>query len=55
MVEIGGELRVRGKNSENKLWRVGIEKPNFDGSRSLQAVVSLENMSHGNFWKLPKI
>lgn len=54
MVEIGGELRVRGKNSENKLWRVGIEKPNFDGSRSLQAVVSLENMSmatSGNYRK----
>ena len=27
LVEIGGELSSFGKNHENKLWRVGIEKP----------------------------
>lgn len=54
MVEIGGELRVRGKNQKNKLWRIGIEQPNFDGSRSLQAIVSLNNKSmatSGNYRK----
>lgn len=54
MVEIGGELRVRGKNSNDAFWRVGIEQPNFDGSRSLQAIVSLNNKSmatSGNYRK----
>jgi thiamine biosynthesis lipoprotein len=27
MVEIGGEIRVRGKNSENQPWQIAIEKP----------------------------
>lgn len=27
MVEIGGEVRVRGRNGEAKPWRIGVEKP----------------------------
>lgn len=27
MVEIGGEVRVKGKNSENQPWQIAIEKP----------------------------
>ena len=30
MVEIGGEVRVRGFNPRGELWRVGINKPNDD-------------------------
>ena len=30
MVEIGGEVRVRGVNLEGNLWRIGIEKPLTD-------------------------
>jgi thiamine biosynthesis lipoprotein len=30
LVEIGGELRVKGKNPEEKSWRIGITKPEFD-------------------------
>ena len=30
MVEIGGEVRVRGKNPQGELWHIGINKPNED-------------------------
>ena len=29
MVEIGGEIRAKGKNAENKAWQIAIEKPNY--------------------------
>lgn len=54
MVEIGGEIRVRGKNASGNLWGIGVEKPNFDGTRSLQEVILLENQSiatSGNYRK----
>lgn len=54
LVEIGGEVRVRGKNKEGKFWRIGIEKPNFDGTRSIQKIISLNNESmatSGNYRK----
>jgi thiamine biosynthesis lipoprotein len=54
MVEIGGEVRVRGKNGKNNFWRIGIEEPNFNGTRSLQQVVQLKNESmatSGNYRK----
>ncbi len=41
LVEIGGEIRARGA----KKWRVAIEHPNFDGSQSFQATVTLQNES----------
>ena len=44
LVEIGGEIRSRGLNkNKNTLWTMGIENPNFDGSRSLKKVVQLKN------------
>jgi len=54
LVEIGGEIRARGKNPNNKFWSVGIEEPNFDGTRSLQKVITLNNQSiatSGNYRK----
>ena len=54
MVEIGGEVRVRGANSEGNLWRIGIEKPLTDGTRDLETAVSLHNQSmatSGNYRK----
>ncbi len=45
MVEIGGEVRARGKNKSGKYWRIGIENPNFDGSRSYNKIISLKNES----------
>ena len=54
LVEIGGEIRAKGKNDKNELWKIGIEKPNFDGTRSLQKIVSLKNhamATSGNYRK----
>ncbi|MBT3602423.1 MAG: FAD:protein FMN transferase [Candidatus Latescibacteria bacterium] len=40
-VEIGGEVRVRGRNRDGKLWRVGIATPTAQGG--LQKVVEIED------------
>ncbi|MCF6349709.1 MAG: FAD:protein FMN transferase [Flavobacteriaceae bacterium] len=45
MIELGGELRVRGKNPKNLDWKIQIESPNFDGSRSSQKIITLHNES----------
>ncbi|MCD8449769.1 FAD:protein FMN transferase [Tenacibaculum dicentrarchi] len=53
LIEIGGEIRARGKKKD-KLWKVAIEKPNIDGTRSLQKIISLDNESmatSGNYRK----
>ncbi|CAM1356103.1 FAD:protein FMN transferase [Tenacibaculum halocynthiae] len=53
LVEIGGEIRARGKK-EGKLWKVAIEKPNVDGIRSLQKIIELDDESmatSGNYRK----
>lgn len=45
-VEIGGEIRVRGKNSEGGSWRIGIDKPIENStaeSREIQLIVGLDN------------
>ena len=45
MVDIGGEIRVRGISSKKRAWRIGIDKPVDDVSastRELQAVVAIE-------------
>lgn len=53
IVEIGGEIRARG-TKHGKLWKVAIEKPNIDGTRSIQKVIELDNESmatSGNYRK----
>lgn len=45
MVEIGGEIRTKGVNKSNKAWQIAIEKPEFDGARSVQLIVGLNNMA----------
>jgi thiamine biosynthesis lipoprotein len=42
MVEIGGEVNCKGKNSKNKLWKIGVETPN-EMVRSLYASIEIEN------------
>ena len=42
MVEIGGEIKTKGTNPYNKIWRIGIEKP-LDDQRSVQTVIILNN------------
>jgi len=40
MVEVGGEVRTKGRNADRKVWRIGIERPE-DGGRSVYTVVPL--------------
>lgn len=55
MVEIGGEVKVKGKNDKNSLWRIGIDKPvENETERTLEAVVNLNNQAlatSGNYRK----
>ena len=46
MVEIGGEMRLSGKNREMKDWSIGVQNPHKDGTHTesnLQMVVSISN------------
>ena len=48
MVEIGGEVRVgaaRTTEQATRPWRIAIETPHYDGTRSIERVLELENMS----------
>lgn len=54
LVEIGGEIRARGVNEKDNLWRIAIENPNYDGSRSFATTIQLHNESiatSGNYRK----
>lgn len=57
MVEIGGEVRVRGFNEVNEYWNIGIDKPienSTEFNRELQTVFKLKNKSaatSGNYRK----
>ncbi len=54
LIEIGGEIRARGVNDEGNLWRVAIENPNEDGTRSYAQAISLNDESiatSGNYRK----
>jgi FAD:protein FMN transferase len=56
LVEIGGEVRAKGKKAGN-LWRIGIDKPednNMTPGQSLQAIIRLSDKSistSGNYRK----
>ncbi len=48
MVEIGGEVRTRGKNDKSGLWRIGINEPTDDMTASndnLQNIIEISDMS----------
>lgn len=54
LVEIGGEIRARGVNASRNSWKIAIEKPNFDNSRSFQNFIVLSDESiatSGNYRK----
>ncbi|MDF1516395.1 MAG: FAD:protein FMN transferase [Lutibacter sp.] len=54
MVEIGGEIRARGKNEKGTPWKIAIENPNTDGSRSFATIIELKDESiatSGNYRK----
>ncbi|MCU4175716.1 FAD:protein FMN transferase [Carboxylicivirga sp. N1Y90] len=48
MVEIGGEMRVEGKNTKGTFWKVGIDKPIDDPEvlqRDLQEIISVSDIA----------
>ncbi|WP_424963203.1 FAD:protein FMN transferase [Ekhidna sp.] len=46
MVEIGGEVRCRGRNDQDKPWALGIEDPTVQSNeQKLMAIVRLKNLS----------
>lgn len=48
MVEIGGEVRVRGYNPRGELWRIGINKPDDNpqqANNDIEQVVQASNLS----------
>lgn len=57
LVEIGGEVKTKGVNPDQKDWRIGIDKPvdnNFIPGADLQAIIKLNNKSlatSGNYRK----
>jgi len=45
MVEIGGEIRVKGKSSKDREWKIGIDKPMDDvtaSDRKIQDILSMD-------------
>ena len=44
MVEIGGEIRVRGLKEQDTPWRIAIEKP-LSGERSVQTMLALSDIA----------
>jgi FAD:protein FMN transferase len=57
LVEIGGEIKAKGKNPKNDTWKIGIDKPvennNVPGT-SLQSIIQIEDHSvatSGNYRK----
>ena len=55
MVELGGEIRCNGRNADNNLWRIGIDKPSEEiQEERFQAIVNIDNRSlatSGNYRK----
>lgn len=45
MVEIGGEVRVKGRNPEGESWRIGVTRPaeDGDGGETLQTVLRVSD------------
>ncbi len=56
LVELGGEVKAKGKKNNNEYWKVGIDQPNETSTdeRPLQAVINLRNKAlatSGNYRK----
>lgn len=44
LVDIGGEVRARGKSARGDVWRIGIEKP-ITGARAVERIIDLDNIA----------
>ena len=56
MVEVGGEVRAKGLNATNQVWKIGVDKPqeNIDVQDRFQFILKLENAAlatSGNYRK----
>ena len=56
LIEVGGEVKAKGVNTDDKIWRVGIDKPleEIDIEDRFQFILELENKSlatSGNYRK----
>jgi thiamine biosynthesis lipoprotein len=54
LVEIGGEIRAKGTNDKQNPWRIGIDDPNEDDTRTITRLIDLSNesiASSGNYRK----
>ena len=56
LIEVGGEIKAKGVNTDDKVWRVGIDKPlkEIDVEDRFQFILELENKSlatSGNYRK----
>ena len=46
IVNIGGEVRCRGRNAEGKLWAIGIETP-YDGNMAMDSIEKIITVDNG--------
>ena len=56
LIEVGGEILAKGLNDDDKIWRIGIDKPlnNIDYNDRFQLILDLENKAlatSGNYRK----
>ncbi len=56
MVEVGGEVRARGVNTDNEVWKIGIDKPSeeIDEENRFQVIIALKDAAlatSGNYRK----
>ncbi len=55
LVEVGGELKAKGTNMQDTLWRIGIDRPLPNlAAREIEAIVNLDNKAlatSGNYRK----
>jgi len=57
LVEIGGEIRTRGKNPKGSFWRIGVDRPEFGNmvpGSQMQAIINMHDRSlatSGNYRK----
>lgn len=48
MIEIGGEIAIKGKNKENTCWSIGINKPvedSLQNNRELQTIIRISDVA----------
>ena len=46
IVDIGGEIRCRGRNAQGKEWRIGIETP-YDGNMTMDSIEKIITLDNG--------